>query len=369
MCNEAAWAVNRAKNTDVEMSRTGLEQTHSKNTGKDKLRGFVRAYLFVGAAAILGACSTGGPADVSKAELSNEANFQRQLALEDLVANQRRIEEISFRLMTAAAEFCGERKVRGFGFTVANRNSFGKDMVSAAETLYGLDQASRVFSVIPESPASEAGLAPGDIIAQVDDTPVQQGKDSITAIENLLAGSARKTVTLHLAGANPREVELQPREACGYPVEILNVDKVNAYADGQRIRITKGMLWFVNGDAELAMVLSHELAHNVMGHAGVLRSILENKKAREADADYVGLYIMARAGFDIEQAPNFWRRIAAAFPRMIESSASHPVMPYRFVALRKTTEEIRLLEANGHPLVPRGVESLPVGRTTAVLPE
>ena len=76
-------------------------------------------------------------------------------------------------------------------------------------------------------------------------------------------------------------------------------------------------------------------------------------------------------GFEIEQAPKFWRRIATAFPRMIESSSSHPLVPARFVAIRKTTEEIRAKEAQGLPLVPRLVENLAAmaPRTAPALPE
>ena len=43
---------------------------------------------------------------------------------------------------------------------------------------------------------------------------------------------------------------------------------------------------------------------------------------------------------------------------MIESSSSHPLMPARFLAIRKTTEEIRAKEAKGLPLVPRHVDNL-----------
>ena len=121
-------------------------------------------------------------------------------------------------------------------------------------------------------------------------------------------------LNLNIGGANPRSVRVDPAVACDYSIEVLNSDKVNAYADGNKLRITKGMMWFAQDDAELAMVLSHELAHNIMGHAGTFASVFYDKKSREADADYVGLYIMARGGFEIEKAPNFWRRLAAAFP-------------------------------------------------------
>jgi len=45
----------------------------------------------------------------------------------------------------------------------------------------------------------------------------------------------------------------------------------------------------------------------------------------EAEADYVGLYHAARAGYDIENAPYIWRRFAASDPRGIDAvGGSHP---------------------------------------------
>jgi predicted Zn-dependent protease len=188
-------------------------------------------------------------------------------------------------------------------------------------------------------------------------------------VTRFLEEATGRPVTFDIAGPDPRSVTLAPARICSYPVHVLDNEKVNAYADGDSVKITKGMLWFVEADTELAMVLAHELAHNLMGHAGTFRSMFEDKKSREADADYVGLYIMARAGFEIEKAPNFWRRIAAAFPQMIESSSSHPIMPYRFVALRKTTEEIRRMQAEGLPLVPSRVNDLAYREPVSGKPE
>jgi predicted Zn-dependent protease len=74
----------------------------------------------------------------------------------------------------------------------------------------------------------------------------------------------------------------------------------------------------------------------------------------EAEADTVGLYMMARAGFDIESAPEFWRRIAASYPESIKDSLSalHPPSPYRSVLLKKTIAEIEEKQAAGEALVP-----------------
>lgn len=318
----------------------------------------LRVAVAAGALLALGACASSGPASLEQAELDRETTFQHQLVLEEKVATQRRIEEVSFRLMTAAADFCVDRRGAAYGFTVADRYSFGAGMVDVATAAFGLDNSAKVLSVTRGSPAFEAGLIEGDVITRVNGKPIKPGKNSANRVSDMVAKAGYNGLNLNIGGANPRRVRIDPAAACNYSIEILNSDKVNAYADGDMLRVTKGMMWFAKDDAELAMVLSHELAHNLMGHAGTFASMFYNKKSREADADYVGLYIMARGGFEIEKASKFWRRLAAAFPRMIESSSSHPLMPARFLAIRKTTEEIRAKEAKGLPLVPRRVDNL-----------
>jgi hypothetical protein len=329
----------------------------------------VRGVMAVGVLFALGACAAGESASLNQAELNREALFQRQLALEEQVDAQRQIEEVSYRVMTAAADFCVEEPGAAYGFTAANRHSFGAAMTEAATASLGLDNSARLLSVVKGSPADRAGLVEGDVITRINGMPVKPGKNAVNSVAKAVASAGMSGLNLNIGGANPRHVRLEPVASCNYPIELVNSDKVNAYADGEHIRITKGMMWFAQDQADLAMVISHELAHNIMGHAGTFSSVFQDKKSREADADYVGLYIMARGGFEIEKASGFWRRMAAAFPRLIESSSSHPLMPARFVAIRKTTEEIRRREAKGLPLVPQRVENLALaGPSTGASP-
>ena len=53
----------------------------------------------------------------------------------------------------------------------------------------------------------------------------------------------------------------------------------------------------------------------------------------EAEADHVGLYIMALANYDMTDAPNFWRRMAIEHPTGIDYGVSHPTTPKRFLGL------------------------------------
>lgn len=175
-------------------------------------------------------------------------------------------------------------------------------------------------------------------------------------------------------------------------------DQLNAFADGKNVFIARGMMRFAQDDTELALVVSHEMAHNSMLHMKakttnyVLGTVLDilitattgvntqggfgNMAASrysqefEAEADYVGLYMMAAAGKNIDSAPKFWRRMAAAHPTGIEAdySSSHPSTAYRLLALEETVKEIKLKKETGASLTPEMKKSTPASTTTATIP-
>jgi predicted Zn-dependent protease len=162
---------------------------------------------------------------------------------------------------------------------------------------------------------------------------------------------------------------------------------LNAYADGQRVVVFPEMVAFTKNDEELALVLSHEMAHNIMEHpdgqkqnvgmagiAGALAdalaqtqgietggmlgklsaqgAVLRYSKGFEREADYVGMYIMARSGYAIADAPKFWRRMSKKNPDGMYVGTTHPTNPDRFVALSKAISEIEGKRAAGLPLFP-----------------
>lgn len=151
---------------------------------------------------------------------------------------------------------------------------------------------------------------------------------------------------------------------------------------GNYIFVWTGVLETVRDDDELATILSHEIGHVLAGHtapnpaeevnrmiagiagtaaghvvaaqgtAGIvanladllIRSSIEallvnpNMKAYELEADQVGLFLMAEAGFNPEKAVLFWERIKddpdySGFPLAFLSS--HPPGEERFHRLRE----------------------------------
>jgi predicted Zn-dependent protease len=230
-------------------------------------------------------------------------------------------------------------------------------------------------------PADAAGLRSGDVVRKVNETPVAD-TESLHAQEDQLDRHALKVYEVERAGET-LAVPVTPDAACRYRVYLSGAQVVNAFANGKDVMVTRGMAGFAGTDDELALVLSHEMAHNVMRHidkrkqnagAGALGDLLIALLTRgqyygsamsaaaasaysqefEAEADYVGLYIMASAGFPIDDAPQFWRRMAAMNPASIKGShsASHPSTAYRMIALENAVQEIHAKQAAGEPLRP-----------------
>lgn len=74
--------------------------------------------------------------------------------------------------------------------------------------------------------------------------------------------------------------------------------------------------------------------------------------AFEQEADYVGIYFMERAGFNTQGVASFWRRMAANDSRTISRRTTHPTSPERFVAIERAQKEVAAKKAAGQPLVP-----------------
>jgi len=72
----------------------------------------------------------------------------------------------------------------------------------------------------------------------------------------------------------------------------------------------------------------------------------------EREADYVGAYYAARAGYDLAGAEEFWRAFSLENPDSIRAATTHPVTPVRFVQIQKAVAEIADKQRRNAPLIP-----------------
>jgi predicted Zn-dependent protease len=71
-------------------------------------------------------------------------------------------------------------------------------------------------------------------------------------------------------------------------------------------------------------------------------------------ADQLSLYMVARAGYNVEGARAFWQRLATQYPASVLNgyTANHPAVSQRLSAIDRTVAEIRKKQAAKLPLLP-----------------
>jgi predicted Zn-dependent protease len=93
---------------------------------------------------------------------------------------------------------------------------------------------------------------------------------------------------------------------------VLDSPEANAFVlPGHEIAITRGMLALANDEAELAVVLAHEIGHAVAGHGPELTQAAD-RRAAELEADRLGMTFLARAGYDTGAQADVLRTLLAS---------------------------------------------------------
>lgn len=179
-----------------------------------------------------------------------------------------------------------------------------------------------------------------------------------------LSGDARASALVERVGRRIAAAAGQP----GYDWQFKLIDEpgtVNAFClPGGRVAVYSGILPLTENEEGLAVVMSHEVAHALAHHGAERMSqgglarlggaalqagmagkdpaarkqvldafglgasvgvLLPFSRAHEAEADRIGLILMAKAGYDPRAAAPFWRRMkAAGGQKAPELLSTHP---------------------------------------------
>jgi Zn-dependent protease with chaperone function len=231
---------------------------------------------------------------------------------------------------------------------------------------YGLDRGPGILSVLAGSPAARAGLVAGDVLLAVNDSPFPSPREiaaepdrdkwrkrveesELRLEEQLRAGPARIHV---LREGRELDLVLDSVSGCLGRVRLARSNQVNAFANGRYVVMTTAMLAFLRNDDELAVVLAHELSHNILRHPtlldeqgvpkkGLFRAIGGNAKKvwqTEAEADRFGIRLMAAAGYDVEAVIPFWRRYLGKYDFLPQIFRTHPSLGVRERIAREAIE-------------------------------
>lgn len=330
---------------------------------------------------------------------------QQQMVITSSVAEQQRLADIAMPMMRQAAALCGERIAGTAGVLVSNLHSWPREYHVAARSL-GYSDTLRVIGVVRGSAAERVGVKVGSSIVSVDGRVAPVGRTAVADFITRVASSEplrgrrgpvpiRAQFQLGVAPApNPGETATLPQTldvpldtACAFGFVAQKDDALNAYADGKAIYITTAMMRFAASDDELSVVVAHEIAHNAMRHidakernsgfGALLGAVLDVAAAAngvntggdfssmgaqagatafsqdfEREADYVGMYILARSGRPTAGAAEFWRRMAQESPGSIKYASTHPTTAERFIRLEQAAVEIEAKRTSGDVLMP-----------------
>ncbi|HEV2080918.1 MAG TPA: M48 family metalloprotease [Brevundimonas sp.] len=283
--------------------------------------------------------------------------------LEGIADMDRRVIGVFHRLIVANVDACPDKGwTAGWSVHAANQYDGALRDVLVAEGLEG--DLPAVSAMAPSGPAARAGLSRGDVIVGVDGVRLAPGQTAgraryegveanLKTIDAALADDGPVVLAVRRQGVE-REVRMIPQAACDYDVHLDVSDELNARANGSSVHVSSALVRFATSDDELAVILGHELAHNVLEHREILdreapaRRVFGNLavapgrlERAERDADRTGLQLMARAGFAYDVAPGFWRRFGEANWRVRWAQWGHPSAAVRAAQLDQVVAEIR----------------------------
>lgn len=300
---------------------------------------------------------------------------QAQAAIDYIVGEDARIATVAYRLNVANLPLCPQH---GFdlGISVHALDQYQRALRPAAARLFGLADLPGISAVVPSGPAAAAGLQPGDSLVAADGAafapaiarPPAGGtyatvQQALNLIDRAAADGTVRFRILRAGRALEREVRGTP--ACAVRVQLQPSAELNSWADDRYATITTAMARYAAADDDLALVMGHELAHAYLHHEALLdrRSVARGLLGplgsppglvleTERQADYLGLYIAARAGYDMRRAADFWQRFRAEHGGGDFLLHTHPRGRDSLRAGAATMAEIERKRAAGEALLP-----------------
>lgn len=361
----------------------------------------LRFFICLVSLAVLSACAmptTRHPniPSVDSYDMKDVRRELRRFSYQLSTNRRQRLGEIAYNLRKSTGqEMCDRKLLADIGVDFMRINHLNvwrwsasydaaKEEHEDAKALYGRETGEIwIEGVYKNSAADKAGIKKGDRLVSINGLLVPDEDNAFETIFNQMYKSGNGIpIELEIErNGKIKKFSFQPDMVCPYYIGVDDTSPdINAYATGDSIIMTARMMDYASDDTALAAVVAHELAHNVLGHReaseknmaiGALigaaidislggdGSSMDTGAAVgwnaysqdfEMEADYVGLYLLARAGYDYKKAGDMQKLLGALNPMDIyvyEADGTHPSSSMRLALARETAKEIDLKLAMG----------------------
>jgi hypothetical protein len=238
------------------------------------------------------------------------------LSIRQLGAQQLRLATVGYRIGAANARLCRIPRVLT-GLVLHDLTQYEPAARAAVSSAFSLHGGFGVLEVVPGSVGERAGLRVDDEILTLNGGSVEAPEAVANARQSyrrlgefldslgrsLRAGSAdllvrRRGQTLH--------VRLNGQPACGGEALVVNSSSLNAWSDGSNVVVTTAMMDLAADDDELAFIVGHEMAHNILGQSsrqdargllGLFGFGAAKARREETSADELAVPLMSSGGY------------------------------------------------------------------------
>lgn len=202
----------------------------------------------------------------------------------------------------------------------------------------------RQLSLVPKSELNAMSFQQYNTL--IDEAPLSNNQQEVALLKKV-GNNIKNAVQEYMRQNN----DLNELEGYEWEFNLIQDDQVNAFAmPGGKVVFYTGILPICQGEAGIAVVMGHEVAHAIAQHGNermsqglatqfggaALSAALSTKTAatqqllmtaygagtqfgvllpysrlQESEADKLGMVFMAMAGYDPRTAPDFWQRMSA----------------------------------------------------------
>ncbi len=205
----------------------------------------------------------------------------------------------------------------------------------------------------------------------------EQARDEVLKSERLSANQKYIQLTKKVGNAIAKA---SGRDDFAWEFYVIQKEEVNAFClPGGKVFVNEGLFTMATTEGELATVVAHEVGHAVARHGAERMSmqqgasllgnvlsavisaaapeysnlfntaygagvnygvILPYSRKMEYEADYIGVLLMKKAGYDPNEALKFWKKMAAQSKKgNLEYLSTHPSDANRIAAIEQILQE------------------------------